>query len=267
MTNLEDILNMAYVDFMAFIKETNRAPGWEKMLIEMAKNTFMTNTKKAIHIACNTGSALRELNRLTGCSGLWIDINENMIKTANQLRDKEWINSSLLNYEVMDWEKLTISDQEFDISFTTWGMAFVPNKSKAIAEMVRITKDWWFIADIIMYYKQMPPEYLINEMNALMKINIQKRDKEFWINLYQEQGLSLFYEYDWSYADVNHQKLLEYCRIMAENRNELNKEQKKIIEYKLFWIMSLFTENHKYLWAKLLIFRKKTINEQISLFT
>lgn len=264
--NLKKILNMPYVDFMAFIKETNRAPWWEKMLVELAKNTFMNESKKALHVACNTWSSLRELHKLTWCGGIWIDINPNMIQTANDLKKREFELESL-DFRVMDGQNLDIENNSFDISFTTWGMAFVPDKPKAISEMVRITKDSWFIADIVMYYKETPPDYLINEMNNLMNINIQKRDKEFWINIYENAGLKLYYEFEWDYTNVTQEKMLNYCRVMSTNNTDLDEEEKKLVEYKLYRIMSLFAENHKYLWACLLIFRKNSINDQISLFT
>ena len=267
MENLKKIIEMPYVDFMAFIQETNRAPWWEKMLVEMAKNTFLDKNKKILHIACNTWSALRELNKLTWCWWLGIDINDNMIQTAKTLRDKEWINSSEIDYKVMNWQELDVSDKYYDISYTTWWMAFVPDKSKAINEMVRVTKDWWFIADIVMYYKSDCPDYLIEEMNKLMNINIKKRDKNFWIDIYEWEWLSLFYQYEWEYTVVNNEKLLNYCRLMAWNNKTLSDDERLLVEYKLYWIMSLFVENHKYLWASLLIFRKKAINDQISLFS
>lgn len=267
MEKLKKIIEMSYVDFMSFIQETNRAPWGEKMLIEMAKSTFLNESKKILHIACNTGSALRELNKLTWCIGLGIDINNNMIENARLLRDKEWINSSDINYEIMDAQALDSPDKIYDISYTTWWMAFVPNKSKAIEEMIRVTKDSWFIADIVMYYKNTPPEYILEEMNKLMNINIQKRNKKYWIDLYENAWLNLFYEFEWWYTDITQEKLLRYCRTMSLNNKELNEIEKKLVEYKLYRIMSLFVENHKYLWACLLVFRKKTLNDQISLFT
>lgn len=266
MTNLEQILTMPYVDFMAFIKETNRAPGGEKMLVEMAKNTFLNHDKNVLHIACNTWSALRELHKLTGCTWTGIDINTNMVATAIELSKKEHLESKI-NYEAMNAHSLSFADQSFDISYTTWGMAFVPDKSKAISEMVRVTKDNWFVADIVMYYKQEVPDYLIDEMNTLMNINIQKWDKEFWVSLYESQWLKLFHQFEWEYAYVDNKKLLEYCRQMSFMNKDLTFEESLLVEYKLFRIMSLFAENHKYLGASLLIFRKIAPTDQISLFT
>lgn len=265
--SLENTLNMPYVDFMAYIKETNRAPWWEKMLLELAKTTFLNDKKKILHVACNTWSSLREISLLTQCHWIGIDINENMIKVANELKNNEKLVSELLDYKVMDWQNLEFEDETFDASFTTWWMAFIPDKQKWIQELSRVTKEWWFVADFIMYYKETPPDYLIEEMNNLMGINIQKWNKQFWIDMYTNEWLSLFHEYEGSYAEVSQEKLLNYCRIMSRNRDDISESERLLIEYKLYWIMSLFTENHKHLGACLLVFRKETKNNQISLFS
>lgn len=264
MDNLEQILMMPYVDFMAFIKETNRAPWWEKMLLEMVKNTFLSSSSSFLHIACNTGSSTRFVSDLTKSRGIWIDINPNMIKVANTFAQQE---NKGVEHQVMDAQNLQFQDQQFDLVFSAGGIAFVPDKEKAIQEMVRVARDWGFIADIVMYYKETPPDYLIEEMNKLMNLNIKKWNENFWIKIYEDQGLTLSYEYEWAYAELNHQRLLNYSRWMAKRLKELTFQEQLLIEYKLYWIMSLFLENHKYLWAKLLVFRKKDKLDQISLFT
>ena len=100
-----------------------------------------------------------------------------------------------------------------------------------------------------------------------MWLDIKKWDKDFWIDLYKNEWLELFHQYEWNYDNISHEKLMNYCKIMSKNTPNINEEEKQLINYKLFLIMSLFTENHKYLWASLLIFRKKTKTDQVSLFT
>ena len=141
---LQEILNMPYVDFMAFIKETNRAPWWEKILLEMARSTFLNDSKRILHIACNTWSSLRELTKLTWCKWIWIDINKNMVSIALELKEKDNYTKNL-DFKQMNAQNLDFKNQEFDIVLTTWGMAFVPDKPKVVKEMVRTCKDNWFI--------------------------------------------------------------------------------------------------------------------------
>lgn len=267
-TNLENLVVMPYVEFMAFLKETNRAPGGEKMLIEMAKNVFLNSNSKFLHIACNTGSSTREISKLTNAKGYGIDINENMIRTAQELAKQEDM-SEQIEFNNMDAQNLQYNNQEFDLVFSAGGVAFVPDKPRAISEMTRVCKDSWFVADVVMYYKNEVPQYIIDEMNALMNLNIQKRDLNYWISVYENEWLTLFHHHEWSYAVADHKKLLDYCKYMTHGREILpiSEIEKQLAEYKLFWIMSLFAENHKYLWAALLIFRKKSINEQAALFS
>lgn len=262
--NLEKILTMPYVDFMAFIKETNRAPWGEKMLLELAKNTFLSSNSSFLHVACNTGSSTRFISDLTKATGIWIDINENMVAVANDFASKE---KKKVVHQVMDAQNLAFHEQEFDLVFSAWGVAFIPNKKKAIQEMIRVTRNGGFVADIVMYYKEAPQDYLIKEMNTLMNIDIQKWDKDFWIDLYESQWLKLAYEYEGNYTPVTQEKLLSYSRAMSNLVENVSFSEKLLIEYKLYWIMSLFAENHKYLGATLLIFRKKDSLDQISLFT
>lgn len=259
---------MPYVDFMAFLKETNRAPGGEKMLIEMVKNIFLHSDSRFLHVACNTGSSTREISKLTNVRGSWIDINQKMIDVAKELTKNENM-SEKVDFSNMDAQNLQFDDKEFDLVFSAWGIAFVPDKSRAVSEMIRVSKDSWFIADVVMYYKDDVPQYIVDEMNSLMNLNIQKRDLNYWIDIYENEWLKLFHQYEWLYELVDHKKLLDYCRYMTDRKelDFLSKDEQKLAEHKLFRIMSLFAENHKYLWAALLIFRKRSVNEQIALFS
>ena len=165
--SLESTLNMPYVDFMAYIKETNRAPWGEKMLLELAKTTFLNDKKKILHVACNTWSSLRELSLLTQCQWIGIDINENMVKVANDLKWNDPLIKDLLDYKAMDGQNLNFEDGTFDVTFTTWWMAFIPDKKKWVQELVRVAKDWWFVADFIMYYKSNPPDWFYHERQSM----------------------------------------------------------------------------------------------------
>ena len=84
--DLNQIESMNYVQFMAFMNETNRPPGGKGAVRKVAQQVFLNSDNTVLDVGCNTGFISFELARLTKCSVIGVDISTEMIKVANEHR-------------------------------------------------------------------------------------------------------------------------------------------------------------------------------------
>ena len=256
----QKLLTMNYVDLMAFLKENNRPSGGEEFLYKMIQKTFLFwEDKKFLHIACNNWYSTRLVAKISNMKWIWIDINQNMINSANLLTKEEWLNGKV-DFIVMDARNLQFEDNSFDLVFSTWWVAFIEKMDDAVKEMIRVTKEGGFVVDMVLFYRKEPSDYLIKEISKILWVKINKRDLDYWINLYTSKwGLYLFEKEVVIPEDLDVVEIIEFCKeLVYGNRyiQYLSSEEKSLLIYRLFYIFSIFAENHKYLWAALLIFRK-----------
>ncbi len=248
------IKDMSYIDFMAFLNETNKPPGGKKSLIDVAQLCFLNKDKKVLHVGCSTGYSTFELNRLTGCKIVGIDISSNMIKRANEKREKD-MNRTNVTFRVADATKFPFEDNTFDVVFSAGATAFFEDIQKGVAECKRVVKPWGFMVDVNFYYKKDPPQSLIDELNKTMDIHIKKRSKEDWIRIYEDADLDVYYIKDGKTKTVTKEQIEEYAEKTAR-RVTSGSEIIKTIKEKLIPIMELFNRNNEYLAYSIFIFRK-----------
>ena len=94
---------------------------------------------RVLEVSCGTGTNLPLLSEAVGQAGLvaGVDISARMLRRCrNKLRRKSDQASLLLG----DAAKLPFTDGSFDAVFHHGGLAELPNKRAAIAEMARVTR-------------------------------------------------------------------------------------------------------------------------------
>lgn len=261
----QEIKKMGYVDLMAFLEEVNRPPGGKDSIRAVVQNCFINKDSKVLDIGCNTGYCTFEIAHLAKCSIIGIDINGNMIKSANKIRKKDPL-GYLIKFQMADGQALPFKKETFDVVISGGSTAFIDDKKKAIKEYSRVVKPWGFIADINFYYKIKPPAILINRLNTLMDINIKPWNLNYWLDLYKSCDLEVYSIYTNDVKVATSGEIKNYCREMTKNNKNLSKEAKEELLKRLVKIMRLFSENHKYLNYGVFILRKRPIKEQISLF-
>ena len=271
MMTIDQIENMWYVDFMAFLNETNRCPWAKDSIRQLIQNTYLNAGSNVLDVWCNTGYVSFEIARTIKCNVTWVDINKNMISQSN---DNLILNSNkiqkLLNFQVSDAENLPFKDKTFDLVTSWWSTVFIPNKKKALIEYKRVCKDWWFIGDINFFYTNEIPKETINKINNLLGIEIEAWKMDYFWNLYDSVGLEKYYIYTNDVYRPSEKELKEYCRILIKE-SILSKETDAVqnASYdKLYWYMNLFVENNIYLSYGVFIYRNRPskFKEQIALF-
>jgi len=265
--DINKILSMSYVDFMAFLEETNRPPGGKESIRLMVQNTFLSKDSKVLHVGCNTGSSTREVAHLAKCNCFGIDINRNMVKVAQKLA--RWdIYSKFLKFEEQDATSLSFKDNKFDLVFSAGSIAFMKKRDVAIKELIRVTKLWGFICDTVLYYRKTPPLSLLKKINNLTKMDLKPWGLNYWKSIYTDKHLEKYFLYKDTMRAKNTKEIKEYCFFMANkpHLNHYTKQDRDAIYNKLYKYMELFNENHKYLSYCVLIFRKLDYREEETLF-
>lgn len=263
MVTLDQIKNMNYVDFMAEIDEVNRPPGGKQSIAILLQNTFLRPESKVLDVGCNTGFVTFEIASVVGSFVTGLDISENMIKTANNFLDRHYKNlKNRVNFMVGDAMKLPFPDNSFDLVVSGGSTVFVNSVPKAITEYSRVVKPWGFIGDINFYFHKNPPNKLIERLNSLVGINIQKWDINYWINNYKKTGLEIYFYSENKAEPVTDLKILDYCSYLVKDK-DWSSDVKEYTRKRLIDIYKLFNEEHKYLAYSVFVLRKRTFEEVI----
>lgn len=193
-----------------------------------------------------------------------LDISIDMITASNRALDKFHPSlKELVKFTTGDGQGLPFKDNTFDLVMSGGSTAFIDNIPETIKEYARVTKPWGFIGDINFYYHTLPPRRLLDEMNALMGIDIQAWEREYWEDIYTQTGLEMYHISTGQMEYKGKGKVSEYCHALVDKHNDWSEEVKEAAYTRLEGIMNLFDENHKYLAYGVFIMRKDIINEPI----
>ncbi len=263
----QQVKEMDYVSFVGLLNETNRPPGGKDSIRRMVQNSFIDRESYVLHSGCNTGYCSFEIAHLTKCKIVGIDLNEKMIASAQSKLQQEIIEyKDRISFKTGDAQKLEFDDNTFDLVMSGGSTAFIKDKQKAISEYLRVCKPYGFVADTCLFYVSTPPKRLLDEINEKIKINIQPWDEKYWIDLYGNSGLEIYYVHSSKMkSDPSEQEVMEYCKKMIIN-SAFTKDLHETAILKLYDYMILFNENHKYLGYNVLVCRKTPKNEQVALF-
>src|SRR4030042_4970114 len=265
----KDIIDMSYVDFLALLNQTNRPPGGKDSVRRIAINSFIDSNSRVLHSGCNTGYCSFEIVHLVKCNVVAIDINKNMVLAAkNKLKLEPNLFKKKFSFQVGDAHKLKFKSDSFDLVFSGGSTAFMSDPSRVVREYKKVCKPYGFVGDMCLFYKKLPPTNLLNKVNKLLNIKIKHWGKEYWLSLYNNEDLELYYDYtnEMPYDPTN-KKIREYSKKMVElSLDNYTNNVKRVAVEKLFEYMTLFNKNNKYLSYCVLLFRKDISRKQISLF-
>jgi ubiquinone/menaquinone biosynthesis C-methylase UbiE len=90
-----------------------------------------------LEMAAGTGRLTRHLSRRMGLTGMLVvtDISPDMLEVA-----QEKLPSLPIDFKVADAEALPFEDNSFDMVFFQYGIMFLPEKAKGMAEAFRVLK-------------------------------------------------------------------------------------------------------------------------------
>lgn len=264
----KDIMKLSYTDFVSLIREENRPSGGKFTIREIAKNSFINENSKVLEIGCTNGFSSLEINKLTNCNVVGIDINQNSIKNANERIIKNGLNPSKISFEQGNAENLRFENDEFDLIICGNAMSFVSNKSKAIEELKRVLKPNGFISIVPIWYIVNPDKEIISKVNKELGFEIDCTFENNW-SVYDKWGLELYYKKNYGFVKRTEEDIKKYATNLINSKQHLNvyddSEKKLMIER---WIktMSVFNDNLGMTNFSIILLRKSLVKEEEELF-
>lgn len=263
-----DLMKISYTDFVSLIREENRPSGGKFTIREIAKNAFVTKDFKVLEIGCTNGFSSLELNKLTNCEIVGIDINKNSIENANNRIKENRLDNNRIKFEYGNAEKLRFKDEEFDLIICGNAMSFVQNKNKAIEELKRVLKPNGYISIVPIWYKEKPKKDIISKVNSELGFKITCTYENDW-NEYDKWNLELYYKKNYEFIKRSKSDIEKYVDTLIKEKQHLNiydDDEKSIISARWKRTMEVFNENLSMTNFSIILLRKAPIKEEEELF-
>lgn len=265
----EEIEKLSYTDFISLIKEENRPSGGKKTIREIVMNSFITCNSNVLEIGCTNGFSSIEMNKLTNCNVIGIDINKNSIQNAREKILLNHLNEEKVSFEYGNAEDLSnFDDESFDLIICGNAISFISDKGKALKEMIRVLKPNGFISIVPIWYKCIPREDVINKVNKELGFNIKCYYENDWLD-FSKYGLELYLKKDFEFIYSTKEQIENYVNYMIDSKEHLKIYSEKDINLmKKRWqrIIEVFNENLSFTNYSVILLRKSLIEEEPEIF-
>lgn len=265
----DEIVKLSYTDFISLIKEENRPSGGKKTIREIAINSFITEKSKVLEIGCTNGFSSIEINKITNCNVIGIDINKNSIKNANEKIKSNDLDDSKIRFEYGDAEDLSIfDDNTFDLIICGNAISFINNKSKAFNEIIRVLKPNGFISLVPIWYREKPNMNIINKVNNELGFKIHCYYEEDW-SKFNDDRLEMYYKNNYSFIYCNEEQIKDYVDKMIDSKIHLkiyNENEINLIKSRWNRTISIFNENLSLANYSVILLRKNLVEEEPEIF-
>jgi len=272
MKDINEIEKMSYVEFVSFIQEENRPSGGKKTIRIIAQNSFTNKETNVLEIGCTNGFSSLEISRITGCSVIGIDIDEQSVCNANEKAKKYKIDDKVKFYKE-SVEYLPYTDDSFDLIVLGNALSFINNKNKAINEILRVVKPSGFISVVPIWYKSQintDAQKTIDATSSILGFSINPMYKKDWLRTIEDNNLEIYFSQDFAFDKKSEQDIQNYVEKMIGPKDHLKCYSKDILHYvKSRWekTMQVFYNNLQLTNYSIFLLRKNDVNEEKELFS
>lgn len=265
-----DFAKMPYVEFISFLRETNRCPGGKDTINWILRNSFADKNSKVLEIGSNTGFSSLEVARLLKCQVMGIDIVPEAVKVA----ERELANDvpevrQAVRFKVASAYDIPCKTDSIDLIISGGSTSFMDNKSKAVAEMYRVLKPWGFCSVTNLFYHTRPPKEVLEAVSDIIGVNISYMTADDWIKIYTQNDNFEVYKLEKVKLSAQPQAVIDdYIEYFMHKPHIelLSAAEKNALRQRWGDILSVFNENHKYLGFIRCLLRKRQIAEEPELF-
>ncbi len=263
----QDIENMDYNQLIGLVRETNRIPGGESTVFEIANRVFLNKNSKVLEIGTSTGFTAIELSKLVGCRITSIDINEMSLKEAKNRAEQEGFTN--IDFLKADVNKLPFKEEEFDLVIIGNVLSLMSNKEIAFSECRRVCKKNGFLAAVPMYYLEIPPKDLVESVSNAIKVDIVPLYKEDWSNFFNFGNLEIYWDKKYKFDYIENSIVENFVNTILESDHlkELTKETLDVLKIKYKKYMLLFRDNLSKMGYSIILLSNKQIWNDQELFT
>ena len=172
---------------------------FEPYAVEVASRIEPSSVKLAIELASGTGRATRHLRKVLSPATVLIasDISAAMLKIAKEkLKDED------IRWETIDAQQLPFESGSVDLIVCCFGLMFVPERTKAVAEAYRVLRPGglfifttWDKLETVgasFVYRNIVKPYLEEPIPTSLNLPTSMHDESIITPLLQEAGFSKF---------------------------------------------------------------------------
>ncbi|MDG4763002.1 methyltransferase domain-containing protein [Solwaraspora sp. WMMD406] len=262
------VADMDYSRFVGFIRERNRPSGGIRSVQEATIHARIGRNSRVLEIGSNTGFASVNIALLTGASVVGIDLQEESVAEATRYARQQGV-ADRVDFRVGDVRSLRFSDGEFDAVWVSNVVSFVADQHAMLSECQRVLAPGGTLITIPIYYREQPPQALVDRVSAAIANQIDVRSKSSWRTFFESRhNLELYHEADYDYVDRTDQEIVEYCDTLLskEHLRTFTDAQLDQIRDRASEFMMLFNENLRYTGFSVMLFQKRLVRDEVELF-
>jgi ubiquinone/menaquinone biosynthesis C-methylase UbiE len=263
----DTIARTPYVALLALLGESNLPPGGLTAVRELAQNLHLRPGLRALHAGCNAGFLSREMARRGGCDVTGLDISADMVAAANQRAKDEGLEGQVRHLQG-DVRNLTFDTGAFDVVFSGGAMAFVRGHEEAVAEMVRVTKEFGLLGDAQFYYDTEPSDALLAKVADIIEVPVPRYTRDYWVALYEMETLQPYWRQDGEAGYRSDREVDDYCdRLVRRCASSWADAAQDALRTRLGHIFHAFNENMKHMRYTAYVYRRLLPDSEPTLFT
>ena len=243
----EYIFQCSYTDFVGLVNQTNVPPGSFSTLTEWITNGFITAESHLVEVACTTGFSIREISRLTGCSGEGVDLSEVSIDRATT-NTRDDFSDGRLRFVSGD-ATLFVPKKKATHVIVGAALGFFPKPKMMLDQLTQFfTNDRGYLLAAPFYVTSSVPHQLIDEARNVLGISPTVAPYKEVMRLYS--NFSIRYECRHIPVQETKEEIHHYCiSTISRASKELNDDRPEIFSAmydRLFTIRELTNSLRQY---------------------
>lgn len=176
-----------YSEFLAEMGFTKHIGGMASTE-ELIKTCHISEGQYVLDVGCGVGMTACYLARTYGCQVVGVDITLGMIDRAKERAAKEGL-LDLVEFKVADARDLPFDDAVFDVVMVESVIALVPDKQKAVHELVRVAKLGGCVGLNESTWAKDPPQKMRDWLARALGSNLEILTADGWQDVLVEAGL------------------------------------------------------------------------------
>lgn len=263
----ESIRAMSYNELIGLIRETNRTPGGNETVFQVARRLFINPHSNVLDIGTSTGATALEFSRLTGCSVTGIDINEQSLIEA--CRRASALGANRVRFERHDARALPFADASFDLVFCGNVTSLIDEGERAFAEYRRVVRFGGYVCAVPMYYVENPPADMVDDVRAAIKVPIEIKFRDDAVGFFSSPDLELYDTIDFRFHNLPEQRVIAFSEKMLRQPHlqVLSQDAQAALQEVYTRYLLLFRRNLSYMGYTIVILRRAAFQEDPVLFT
>jgi ubiquinone/menaquinone biosynthesis C-methylase UbiE len=259
----QEIKEVDFSTLVSIVREPNMCSGGIETLRVILRESNLRHDAKILEIGSNTGfSSLEIASTLPHSQVIGIDINQRSVDFSVEKAKKHGIQ----NVEFIQSDALTLpfEDNTFDMVFCSNVTSFINDRDGAVEEYLRVLKPNGILAAAPIYYREIPPYQIKQEVEQAISAKLDVWDSNFWKSLFESKGLKEYFTKDYQYIESNELDIKNYINMVMSQGHLENVEPavKKEMEDRLKYFYEIFDKNLTYCGFSVMIYKYMAINPE-----